>query len=174
MLQRILIIVLLTLSTENVFSQDERSMHPYKYQVSLELGLGDNSAPGTSFPFGGSISGNFRLNNHVLGLRTSTFSDLNIFGSSTYYNLTGPFYGYAFQSKNANFIPQVSLGFFRTNYKQAIEYTGVGLELSASANLHYRGLGIGVRPLVNINPIETYAGFVFHLLLGWEWNSRTK
>lgn len=39
-------------------------------------------------------------------------------------------------------------------------------------NLHYRGLGVGLRPLLNINPVESYAGFVIHLLTGWEWNPK--
>jgi hypothetical protein len=146
----------------------------YKYQVGLELGPGDNSAPGTAFLFSGSFGGSFRVNNHVIGFRSSNFSDLHIFSSSYYYKLTGPYYGYAFRKKNVSIIPQATLGVFKSNYSQYSEYSGIGFEVSASANLHHRGLGIGLRPLINVNQVETYVGFVFHLVLGWEWNLKDK
>jgi hypothetical protein len=153
-----------------VLAQNSRFKPLYKYQISVESGLGDISAPGTMFPFGGSGSASFRFNKNVVGFRSSGFSELNIFGSENLYSYLSPFYGYAFQGKNLAFVPQASIGFCKIIRNDGQISTGAGMEISSSLNVHYRGLGFGFRPFLNINSVESYVGIVAHILTGWEWN----
>jgi hypothetical protein len=162
----------LMLSSTQLLAQKKDLKPPYQYQLCLELGVGDISAPGTEFPFGESYSASFRYNNHLFGFRKSRFSDLNFSGPSTYFSFAGPIYGFAFQRKYTSLLPQVGVGLLSSNHNSAFELTKPGMEVSLSMNLHVRGIGFGFRPFFNLNPTESYVGYAVHLFVGWEWNSK--
>lgn len=126
---RTLFFSILIFSNFSIAQTESKRFEPaYRYQISIESGLGDASAPGTAFPFGGSGSAAFRFQNHVIGLRTSSFSDLNIFGSSDYYAFLSPIYGFAFQKKYTSIVPQVGIGLFRSNHSSNHEVSALGLK----------------------------------------------
>ncbi|MEW6467571.1 MAG: hypothetical protein AB1458_01530 [Bacteroidota bacterium] len=141
----------------------------YRYQVSFYLGLGKNSAPGTSFPFCYSLGGSLRYRQHMLGARRDHFSRLVIFSEATRYDFINAYYGYSLAQKNTSASLQLGLGLFETNYRAEGSYSGAAAELSLELLLHARGNGIGARIFYNYNGRMNYAGIMILANLGWAW-----
>lgn len=146
------------------------SIDPYhKFQPGIEFGIGDNSAPSTSFPFGTTIGGFFRYQNHTIGARRDYFTELQIFRKADYYRFINIYYGFAIEKKHTIICPQLGFGNFETTANGPHPYNGFGAELSIAFTLHVRGNGIGIRPLFNFNNKVNYVGIFLHANIGWAW-----
>lgn len=152
------------------YSLQAQNLPYHKYQIGIEGGIGDNSAPETGFPFGSSIGGFFRFENHTIGVRRDYYSILEIFQTANYYQFINLYYGFTYEKKNVSVSPQLGIGNFETNYFfPAYYYHGASVEISLDLTTHIRGNGIGVRPFFNYNNKVNYFGAIIHLTLGWAW-----
>ena len=160
---------------ESVFGQEQKSSY-YRYQVGIEAGPGKISAPGTRFPFCSSVGGFVRIQHHQAGFRRDYHTAFQIYVNADYYEFQNIYYGYAFDRKNSLIIPQAGIGYLdcritRENTGQQY-YDSFAAELSCDFILHARGNGAGARIFLNLNQERCYAGFIFHVLLGWSWNKK--
>lgn len=157
-----------------VFGQKALPAAFFRYQVGLQLGIGQTSAPGVKFPFSSGIGVFMRRSRHAFGFRRDYHTELQIFKEATYYRFRSLYYGNAWVKKNSVFMPQFGIGSFVSNFPtgQNHVYSGLAAEVAIEAALVKRGNGIGTRVFFNWNEVQPYIGFQFLLNVGYSWTAQ--
>ena len=167
------LLVLLLLTTHLLHAKLPPSHYSRGFTAYVELG--DNSAPGTRFPFGTALGFHGMSKNHTLGFRHAVFTDLQIFVRANRYVFDGVYYGYLFNQRNYYVMPSVAFGATETRVDdKALHNYSYGIETALETGVYIRGNGISLRGLLHWDPDYMYSGVTLQLRTGWMWNDETE
>jgi hypothetical protein len=168
-----LLLVTFLLSSHFLYAKLPPSYYSRGFTAHVELG--DNSAPGTKFPFGTGLGFQGMFNSHTLGFRHAVFSDLQIFVRANRYVYDGVYYGYQFNQRHYYVMPSIAVGATESRVDHlALHNYSYGIEGAIETGVYYRGNGISIRGLLHWDPDFMYSGVTIQLRTGWMWNDEDK